>query len=65
MMEIKKIILENDYHLKAGSPAIGKGIPISGMDFDFDGVPWKNPPSIGAYEYVATSNILITSITLT
>lgn len=33
------------------SPLIGAGTPISGLTTDFLGKNWKNPPSIGAYEY--------------
>jgi uncharacterized repeat protein (TIGR02059 family) len=40
----------SDFHLQAGSPAIGKGITISGITTDYAGTALKNPPSIGAYE---------------
>jgi uncharacterized repeat protein (TIGR02059 family) len=40
----------SDFHLQAGSPAIGKGITISGITTDYEGTALKNPPSIGAYE---------------
>ena len=40
-----------DFHLKAGSPAIGKGLKISGLTLDFDGKRFNDPPSIGAYEF--------------
>ena len=40
----------SDFHLQAGSPAIGKGIYTSGSTTDFNGTAFKNPPSIGAYE---------------
>ncbi len=40
----------SDFHLVAGSPAIGKGLAISGMTTDYTGGSVKNPPSIGAFE---------------
>jgi uncharacterized repeat protein (TIGR02059 family) len=40
----------SDFHLVTGSPAIGKGLAVSGMSTDFTGSSVKNPPSIGAYE---------------
>jgi hypothetical protein len=43
-------VSSSDYHLRAGSPAIGTGVNI-GLKSDHDGNPYKNPPSIGAYEY--------------
>jgi uncharacterized repeat protein (TIGR02059 family) len=39
-----------DFHLLPGSPAIGKGVVISGLYTDFAGNTLKNPPNIGAYE---------------
>lgn len=42
-------------HLKAGSPAIGAGKPISGFTTDFDGNPLTNPPSIGLYNYTSST----------
>jgi hypothetical protein len=39
-----------DYHLQNGSPAIGAGIPFGGLIHDYDHVPRRNPPTIGAYE---------------
>jgi hypothetical protein len=39
-----------DYHLQSGSPAIGAGIPYDALISDFDVVPRRNPPTIGAYE---------------
>jgi uncharacterized repeat protein (TIGR02059 family) len=43
-------VSSSDYHLRAGSPAIGTGVNI-GLKTDYDGNAFKNPPSIGAYEY--------------
>lgn len=40
-----------DYRLRPGSHCIKAGTPISGLTTDFAGKLWKNPPSIGAYEY--------------
>lgn len=45
-----KFVSTKDFHLKAGSPAIGTGLKISGLRVDFEGRKYKNPPSIGAYE---------------
>lgn len=43
-----------DYHLRAGSPAIGAGSAVVGVDVDFDGHPRPNPvgsaPDMGAFE---------------
>jgi hypothetical protein len=39
-----------DFHLQSGSPAIGAGTPIPGLNRDIDGKVRPNPPSIGAYE---------------
>lgn len=47
---------EKDFHLNPGSPAIGKGIFIPGLEKDFDGVEINNPPSIGPYEFVIGIN---------
>lgn len=50
-------VSSSDFHLIAGSPCVGAGqgtlpIPIS---YDFDGNAWKTPPSIGCYEYYAST----------
>jgi len=39
-----------DFHLQAGSPAIGKGLSLSGITTDYSGNAVKSPPSIGAFE---------------
>jgi hypothetical protein len=39
-----------NFHLTSSSPARGKGIYV-GLDRDYAGQTWNNPPSIGAYEY--------------
>jgi uncharacterized repeat protein (TIGR02059 family) len=44
-------VSSTDFHLQAGSPAIGKGLYHSWMTTDYVGVAVKDPPSIGAYEY--------------
>jgi uncharacterized repeat protein (TIGR02059 family) len=41
----------SDFHVQAGSPAIGKGLATSGATTDFDGNAFFDPPTIGAYEY--------------
>jgi len=38
-----------DFHLAAGSPAIGAGTPISGLTTNHDGTAYANPPNLGAY----------------
>ena len=43
-------VSSSDFHLQAGSPAIGKGIAITGLTTDYAGNAVKNPPSIGAFE---------------
>lgn len=40
----------NDFHLLSTSPAVGAGKSV-GLTTDYDGLTFKNPPSIGAYEY--------------
>ena len=39
-----------NFQLQTTSPAIGEGVNI-GLKTDYDGNAFKNPPSIGAYEY--------------
>lgn len=39
------------------SPAIGAGFPLSNNEIDFEYKPFKNPPSIGAYEGDEISSI--------
>jgi hypothetical protein len=43
-------VSSTDFHLQAGSPAIGKGLSITGLTTDYDGNTLNDPPSIGAYE---------------
>ena len=45
----------NDYHLAAGSPAIGGGAAYSGIGTDLDGVSFSEPPSVGCYEFDVTN----------
>ena len=40
-----------DYHLKAGSPAIDKGMVISGYNASIEKISIKGAPDIGAYEF--------------
>lgn len=44
-----------DFHLQQGSPAIDKGVALSGFNYDRDGVskPQGSAWDIGAYEYVS------------
>ena len=40
-----------DFHLSAGSPAVGAGISYAGIGVDLDNVAFANPPAVGCYEY--------------
>jgi Bacterial Ig-like domain (group 2) len=55
-----------DYHLQAGSPAIGAGLALAGVLTDFAGTPrpQSGPTDIGAYLSLPTnnSNIVLQSI---
>ena len=48
-------VSSSDYHLQILSPAIGKGLSVSGLVADYDGSAIKSPPSIGAYESGSTA----------
>jgi uncharacterized repeat protein (TIGR02059 family) len=48
-------VSSSDYHLQTLSPAIGKGLSVSGLVADYDGSAIKSPPSIGAYESGSTA----------
>jgi uncharacterized repeat protein (TIGR02059 family) len=48
-------VSSTDYHLQAGSPAVGKGLAITGLTTDYAGNILNNPPSIGAYESGSTA----------
>ncbi len=37
-----------NFHLRSGSPAIGRGVPVNGVAIDYFGAKRRNPPSIGA-----------------
>lgn len=43
-----------NFHLQAGSAAIGQGLPITGINYDFDGDPrpQTSAPDIGAFQFV-------------
>ena len=45
------LVSSTDFHLQPGSPAIGKGLKITGITIDYDGKAFNDPPSIGPYEY--------------
>jgi len=45
-----------DFHLQAGSPCLGAGTSTGSPATDKDGNPRANPPCIGAYEGVNSSN---------
>ena len=55
--ENPNLVSSSDYHLKAGSPAIGAGINV-GLVTDYEGIAINNPPSIGAFESVSTTPVL-------
>ena len=44
-------LLENDFHLGSGSPALARALFLTGVTDDFDGDPRGNPPDIGADEH--------------
>ncbi|MFN4260141.1 MAG: Calx-beta domain-containing protein [Gemmataceae bacterium] len=46
-------LLNSQYHLSAGSPAIDAGLPLSWVTDDYDGNPRTGAPDIGADEYGA------------
>jgi len=52
-----------DFHLQADSPNEGAGIIIAWIDYDYDGVPYLNPPVIGAYEKFTGATIPILTTT--
>ena len=39
-----------DFHLQAGSPAIGTGVAIPGLTKDIEGVTFSNTPDIGCFQ---------------
>ena len=39
-----------NYHLQTGSPASGSGIKVAGVEYDYEGIRYNDPPSIGAFE---------------
>ena len=40
-------------HLQVGSPALDKGVPVSGIIIDIEGTTLSTPPNMGAYENTA------------
>jgi hypothetical protein len=40
----------SNFHPKSGSPAIDAGIPITGLNYDMDGILIGSPPNIGCFE---------------
>ncbi len=55
--ENPNLVSSSDFHLQAGSPAIGAGINV-GLTSDYDGHAINNPPSIGALESVSSTPAL-------
>lgn len=43
-----------NFALSGGSPAIGAGVSVSGLNTDYDGSGYANPPSVGALESGST-----------
>jgi len=39
-----------NFHLQSGSPAAGSGIRVVGVIYDYEGIRYNDPPSIGAFE---------------
>lgn len=52
-------VSNTNFSLQTGSPAIGKGLYIPNLPVDMNGLSYKNPPSIGAYEYYGSSATLL------
>lgn len=52
-----------DFHLQAGSPAINAGVYLVDVAVDFTGTARTNPPSIGAYDYIAAAPVVPTVTT--
>ena len=51
-------VSNSDFHLKAGSSAIGAGTTV-GLITDYDGAPVGNTPDIGAFEIQTANSIVI------
>jgi hypothetical protein len=49
-----------NFNLSSGSPAIGAGIPVSGLTTDYYGIIVPSPPSLGAIQYSAGSSTPVT-----
>jgi hypothetical protein len=58
-----KFVSGTDLHLQNGSPAIGAGIFIPTVLFDFDGNVFPNPSTIGAYRGAGSTDIYDTNST--
>jgi len=39
-----------NFHLQESSPASGSGIALAGVEYDYEGIQYNDPPSIGAFE---------------
>jgi type IX secretion system substrate protein/parallel beta helix pectate lyase-like protein len=48
----------DNLRIEETSPAIGKGMPLSWVDLDYDGNIFKDPPSIGAYEGDLSTSVI-------
>ena len=39
-----------NFHLQEGSLAAGSGLPLASVEYDYEGIKYNDPPSIGAFE---------------
>ena len=53
---------DGNLRLRLDSPCIGAGSTNYSQGVDLDGQPWLNPPAMGAYQPLATTNILTVGI---
>jgi parallel beta helix pectate lyase-like protein len=44
-----KFISETNFHMQLGSPGVGCGLAIPGIESDFEGYPVCNPPCLGSF----------------
>ncbi|MCX6928965.1 MAG: PKD domain-containing protein, partial [Verrucomicrobia bacterium] len=51
VIDADPLLSNDDFHLKAGSPCIGRGASAWATGVDLDGQAWNNPPAIGCDEW--------------